>query len=51
MIWLVLFVIFNCVNGVMMSSLGYSVDTWQYWVSTVCVCGSYIVGRFYDINR
>lgn len=51
MIWLILFIVFNCVNCIMMSSLGYSTNTWQYWVGIVCVCGSYIAGRFYEGSR
>lgn len=43
-ICMIVFLLLNCVNGLVYASLGHGVSTWQYWVGTLCVCGSYLAG-------
>lgn len=43
-LWTMLFIVLNILNGCVISLSGYGVDTWQYWISTICVCGSYLMG-------
>lgn len=40
-------VIVICVE---MTSLGYSVLSWQYWVAVGCVIGAFICGEFDGMN-
>jgi hypothetical protein len=49
--WLVAFILFNVINGAMLSVHGFGVSTPEYWIGTVCVCGSYIAGRAYERSR
>lgn len=44
--YLFIFVVLNVVNGLLWTSVGYGVNTWQYWISLLCVCGSYLAGVF-----
>lgn len=45
MLWLMLFIVFNIINSAMISSLGCSVDSVEYWVGIICVCGAYVAGK------
>lgn len=40
-----IFVLFNVINSIILTSIGYGVDTWQYWVSSICVCGTWVAAR------
>ena len=39
-----IFIVLNIINSVLLTTIGYGVSTWQYWMSSVCVCGAYLVG-------
>ena len=43
MAWFI-FVLLNVLNGIVLTSSGYGITTWQWWVGTICVCGAYACG-------
>lgn len=44
MIWFLIFMIINMINSILFISVGCDCHTWQWWLGTICVCGSYILG-------
>ena len=49
--WAILFIMFNCINGAKLGSLGYSIDDSVFWISNLCVCAAYMCGRFQQMLK
>ena len=41
---LLIFIILNAIHGGILTSASVTIDSWQYWLTTLCVCGAYICG-------
>ena len=44
----VIYLVLCIIISVVLSSIGYGIDTWQWWVCCGCIWLSYSLGRFYE---
>lgn len=40
----VIFMILNFINANILIMPIYGINSWQYWIGTVCTCGCYLIG-------
>lgn len=49
--WYIVYLIMVVVHGIVMTTSGHGITSWQYWITLFCVIGANIAGSEFENHK